>query len=311
MKPMKLTSLMVMLLVGFSAAAQEEFFDDVYFSSSKKDKKEKTEEKVIQPKEDAERTTMTSTYNTSKRKSAVSDEERDVDEYNRRYTSVDVEEPYDEDSDGEVLAEYNDDMDNEKTVASDSKKERRSDTEYTERIIRYHSPSKITIAGADQVDLYLSDGYYAYGYDTDYSNGSTNVSVNVNIGNGWGGYYDPWYSMVAGTAVGMILGFTARPAIGATVHPSVSAGVGVVSMPATGARLGAGVRVIGDLVIGVAATGVAIGDIITIIINRIIIGMRQEDVLPMQAIIEEVVGEAVVRPIVPVRVIAITDPLLR
>ena len=88
MKPMKLTSLMVMLLVGFSAAAQEEFFDDVYFSSSKKDKKEKTEEKVIQPKEDAERTTMTSTYSTSKRKSAVSDEERDVDEYNRRYTSV-------------------------------------------------------------------------------------------------------------------------------------------------------------------------------------------------------------------------------
>ena len=32
-------------------------------------------------------------------------------------------------------------------------------------------------------------------------------------------------------------------------------------MPATGARLGAGVRVIGDLVIGVVATG----DIITII----------------------------------------------
>lgn len=179
MKPMKLTSLMVMLLVGFSAAAQEEFFDDVYFSSSKKDKKEKTEEKVIQPKEDAERTTMTSTYNTSKRKSAVSDEERDVDEYNRRYTSVDVEEPYDEDSDGEVLAEYNDDMDNEKTVASDSKKERRSDTEYTERIIRYHSPSKITIAGADQVDLYLSDGYYAYGYDTDYSNGSTLSLIHI------------------------------------------------------------------------------------------------------------------------------------
>ena len=67
--------------------------------------------------------------------------------------------------------------------------------------------------------------------------------------------------MVAGTAVGMIPGFTARPAIGATVRPSVSAGVGVVSMPATGARLGVGVRVIGDPVIGVAT-----GDIITIII---------------------------------------------
>ena len=302
MKPMKLTSLMVMLLVGFSAAAQEEFFDDVYFSSSKKDKKEKTEEKVIQPKEDAERTTMTSTYSTSKRKSAVSDEERDVDEYNRRYTSVDVEEPYDEDSDGEVLAEYNDDMDNEKTVASDSKKERRSDTEYTERIIRYHSPSKITIAGADQVDLYLSDGYYAYGYDTDYSNGSTNVSVNVNIGNGWGGYYDPWYSgWYGGWYGGWYDPWIYSPARYWGYGPSFGFGWGWGGFYAG----------YWGLVLGVAATGVAIGDIITIIINRIIIGMRQEDVLPMQAIIEEVVGEAVVRPIVPVRVIAITDPLLR
>ena len=75
--------------------------------------------------------------------------------------------------------------------------------------------------------------------------------------------------MVVGTAVGMIPGFTARPAIGATVHPSVSAGVGVVSMPATGARLGAGVRVIGDLVIGVVATG----DIITIIIILAVAGI--------------------------------------
>lgn len=93
-------------------------------------------------------------------------------------------------------------------------------------------------------------------------------------------------------------------------------GVGIIHMAPAGDSVGGGVRrgttIAGTIpVIGVAATGVAIGDIITIIINRIIIGMRQEDVLPMQAIIEEVVGEAVVRPIVPVRVIAITDPLLR
>lgn len=93
-------------------------------------------------------------------------------------------------------------------------------------------------------------------------------------------------------------------------------GVGIIHMAPAGDSVGDGVRrgttIAGTIpVIGVAATGVAIGDIITIIINRIIIGMRQEDVLPMQAIIEEVVGEAVVRPIVPVRVIAITDPLLR
>lgn len=93
-------------------------------------------------------------------------------------------------------------------------------------------------------------------------------------------------------------------------------GVGIIHMAPAGDSVGDGVRrgttIAGTIpVIGVAATGVAIGDIITIIINRIIIGMRQEEVLPMQAIIEEVVGEAVVRPIVPVRVIAITDPLLR
>ena len=67
--------------------------------------------------------------------------------------------------------------------------------------------------------------------------------------------------MVAGTAVGMIPGSTARPAIGATVPPSASAGVGAVSMPATGDRLGAGGLVTGDPVIGAVATG----GIITII----------------------------------------------
>ena len=101
-------------------------------------------------------------------------------------------------------------------------------------------------------------------------------------------------------------------------------GIGVMVLTAgVGIMAGAGIvlTTLGDITrvpgaAGMVATGVvgmvvAIGDIITIIINRIIIGMRQEDVLPMQAIIEEVVGEAVVRPIVPVRVIAITDPLLR
>lgn len=66
--------------------------------------------------------------------------------------------------------------------------------------------------------------------------------------------------MVAGTAVGMILGSTVRPVIGATVRPSASAGVGAASMPATGARLGAG-----DPAIGAVATG----GIITIMLRRI------------------------------------------
>ena len=51
-------------------------------------------------------------------------------------------------------------------AAEDSVKvnERRSDTEYSERTIRYHSPSKVTIAGADNVNIFLSDGYYGYDY---------------------------------------------------------------------------------------------------------------------------------------------------
>ena len=39
MKPMKLTSLVMMLLIAFSASAQDEFFDVVYFSSKIKKKK--------------------------------------------------------------------------------------------------------------------------------------------------------------------------------------------------------------------------------------------------------------------------------
>lgn len=103
MKPMKLTSLAVMLLVAFSTAAQEEFFDDVYFSSSKDKKKEKTEEKVIQPKQQEETKTSSGIVlaSASDSNSSAYDENRDVDEYNRRYTSVDVEEPYDEDMDEE------------------------------------------------------------------------------------------------------------------------------------------------------------------------------------------------------------------
>ena len=69
----------------------------------------------------------------------------------------------------------------------------------------------------------------------------------MNIGNGWGGYYDPWYSGWYGGWYGGWYdpGFTARPAIGATVRPSVSAGVGVVSMPLLGPVLGLGSELLG------------------------------------------------------------------
>lgn len=191
MKSMRLISLWVVLLAAFhlNGVAQEEFFDDVYFSS-KKDKKEQVEEKKVVSKEEPK--TVVARASRNEAASAEIENGRDVDEYNRRYSSVQVEEPYPEEQTTVEAVERKD----------KKRAERRSDTEYTERIVRYHSPSKITIAGADQVDLYLSDGYYSYGYDTDYADGGANVNLSINIGNPWYaswrspwyyGWYDPWY----------------------------------------------------------------------------------------------------------------------
>lgn len=162
--------------------------------------------------------------------------------------------------------------------------------------------------GADQVDLYLSDGYYGYGYDTDYSNGNANVSVNVNIGNGWGGYYDPWYSgWYGGWYGGWYDPWIYSPArYWGYGRPSASAGVGAVSTPATGARLGAG-----GLVIGAVDIGVALGGIITIMQHRIIVLMQVVQLL-MQIVIEVAEVEMVVRLIGSLRVIdtIMAQPLL-
>ena len=90
--------------------------------------------------------------------------------------------------------------------------------------------------------------------------------------------------MVAGRAGGMSVGSSVRRVIGVMARLSASAGVGVASMPAIGVRLGAGVPVI-----GVAATGVAIGDITTTIIMqpRIIVRM-----LAVQTLMPIVIGAA-------------------
>ena len=183
MKRIRLTSWLAMLLLSGGVMAQEQFFDDIYYSGSNKEK-EKTEEAEVQDEVVGEEETLqTTSYETS-----VSDtDEWDVDAYNRRYSP---DEAHAEE------ASLGEDQIVERTQTSiEEEPERRSDLEYTERIIRYHSPSKISIVGADQVDLYLDDGYYAYDYGTDYSDGYTNVSVNLNFGSPWysWGWYDPWY----------------------------------------------------------------------------------------------------------------------
>ena len=142
MRAMKWTSLTLMLMLAFSSVAQEEFFDDIYYSTKEKKEASKVETNVVKAKK-----VEAVKADNSEQVEAMSADERDVDEYNRRYSSDDV-----------YAEEMQDEAAQEETVAVDpqEEKERRSDLEYTERIVRFHSPSKLTIAGADQVDLYLS-----------------------------------------------------------------------------------------------------------------------------------------------------------
>ena len=180
MKPtsVKILLLLLAFVVTANISAQD-FFDDVYFTTTEKAKTEKkAEEKQSSVKKDATAETKSKAVATAKATSvakASDDADRDVDAYNRRYTSENVEE--DEVKEAAEKAEVT------------SAPERRSDTEYTERIVRYHSPSKITIAGADRVNLYLDEGYYSYDYDMDYT-GGVDVNLNINLGSPW---YDPWY----------------------------------------------------------------------------------------------------------------------
>lgn len=145
------------------------------FSSKNKREKEQAEEKkAVQPKQESRALVATA-------KSPASSDGRDVDKYNRRYTSVEIEGPYHE-GDSAIY---------EDSGEGESSSERCSDIECTKRIICYHPPSKVTITGMDQVNLCLNDRYYGYGYNTNYPNGSANVSFNISVGNGWG---SPWYT---------------------------------------------------------------------------------------------------------------------
>ena len=183
MKPKRLTSMMMMLLFSFGTVAQAQFFDDIYYSADKSKEKQEVESSVEEEQNREEEATEVASdepvpASSYMRSNSALEEERDVDEYNRRYSD------YPEDTSeyaDDGMAYTEDDSEPVKTKIT-VEPERTSDLEYSERIIRYHSPSKISIVGADQVDLYVDDGYYAYDYDTDYSDGITIESVNLNFG---------------------------------------------------------------------------------------------------------------------------------
>ena len=98
MKPVRLTFLMMMLLLAANVAAQEEFFDDVYFSSkSKKNKVQQVESKKVEHPKLQSSYQVLPAERSGESQEATSVNGRDVDEYNRRYSGVEVEEPYRED----------------------------------------------------------------------------------------------------------------------------------------------------------------------------------------------------------------------
>lgn len=126
-----------------------EDYDDIYYNSSSKSK--------TSTAEDNEETK----YETAK----YYQEERDVDEYNRRYTSYD--------SDYESGYYYDDEVD---SIATEDE-----DFEYTERVRRFYNPKVILESEDDEaVELYED------------TRTDVNIIVTTPYYRGWAWCYDPW-----------------------------------------------------------------------------------------------------------------------
>ena len=143
-------------------AVSQDFEDDIYYNPSKEKKTAKPDKKTTPsikyvPTPDYP-AADTYTYNSAST--------RDVDEYNRRYTTVAVD-----------------------TAARDSAYTADSFA-YTRRIERFHNPDVVTSSGDDQlIDYYYSQPDAA---------SSVNIYVNTDPYLGWGTYpyygYRPYYS---------------------------------------------------------------------------------------------------------------------
>ena len=160
MKTVRWYALFVVLFVAFSVTAQDKTFgDDVYFSSkSKKNEIPQEKEEVV--------FTVTETVKPVVVEATLSSE-RDVDEYNRRYTNNSetyVDEPVEPDMDEEIVY---------------------VDGELTQRIVRFHDPTKVTIVGADNVSIYMDGDEYQIVFNEPVNNNARSYY--------YSGFYDPWY----------------------------------------------------------------------------------------------------------------------
>ncbi|MDR1561749.1 MAG: hypothetical protein LBS54_01510 [Dysgonamonadaceae bacterium] len=161
MKTNRLFLFLVMMFITLSATAQNNAFDDDIYHSPK-------DNKAVQV------TTTVKTVAEMPRQIAVTaivNDERDVDEYNRRYS--DSGEYYDE----PVV-----------TAANDTVYEY-VDGDLTKRIVRFHNPEKVIVSGADNMNVEYNGEDYELSF-----NEPDNSSVNISVYNyGGGGYYDPFY----------------------------------------------------------------------------------------------------------------------
>ena len=158
MRTLRWYTLIAMLSLAFTVLAQDDSFGDDVYSSFKSKKNEPKPEKVKPAKEEKETPVVTATLSST----------RDIDEYNRRYVNNN---DYTDERVADTL-EY-------------------ADGEVTQRIVKFHDPSKITIAGADNVNIY----YDGETYEIDFNEPNNNaMSINFFTGYGYPYYaYSPWF----------------------------------------------------------------------------------------------------------------------
>ncbi|MCL1938029.1 MAG: hypothetical protein FWF52_06520 [Candidatus Azobacteroides sp.] len=163
MRTLNWCTFIAMLFFTFTAMAQDDSFgDDVYSSAKSKKSKPKTEN--VKPAQTERETPVVI---------ATMPSDRDIDEYNRRYVNT------------------NDYIDE---IAADSLEYREG--EATQRIVKFHDPSKITIVGADNVNINYDGETYEIDFDE-----PNNDALSINAyGSRYGyPYYayspwaDPWY----------------------------------------------------------------------------------------------------------------------
>jgi hypothetical protein len=167
--------IMAAIFVAGSVFAQSEVFDDDIYASSKSKKSTVAVKKEVAAEPEQKTVSQVETLVV---------EDRDVDEYNRRYASNNAySDATTEEAVNDTVYEY-------------------VDGELSERIVKFHNPDKIVITGAgENVNIrYTDEGYELTFSDEADSDISSDYYSPLYFDAGWGGWFSPysyysgWYS---------------------------------------------------------------------------------------------------------------------